>query len=548
MAAIMLCTCSGDQSKFEEMPRSPESLATRDFSANGSSRTGNREATPDDSHVNEVESDLREINYERGNFDAALQVLQGIDIRNMKPVSVSPCSSRRKASEVNGMVMHMSMHSVSLLLEEFTSNAAEECKTIIDIVESAWLNGVPEGTSKECKMIEMFHSTLPKLWMRSGCFEEAFIAYRRALVRPWNLDSQRYANLQKERAVTLLCCGVEVKFPQEFNRQQNMVTPENNIQEEEILLLLVLAVEVLVNHLETLLTGTYSRSEMWYILALFSSATGMDDSALNIIRNGFRVLERKGKPHVPSLLLGAKQTMMSTSHTKKLRLQEEALRLLQEAAAMAKCNPEIMYSFAWENAMQRELNATVENATECLEMVMGGSVIAWKLLNIVLSLHQNFQEAEGVVNIAIDEAEKDDQLDILRLKAQIKASRGQFKRAVESFRVLLATIQAKKEVWKSTTCSEVKSLRKLEMDAWSSVGGSIIAPRSPYGVFIRPFDQSRLRPKHEPTSHGPLPDLGLVLKSKGSLLEAVDYFQAAYELRELSPIQDFSEKLPIMLH
>lgn len=64
MAAIMLCTCSGDQSKFEEMPRSPESLATRDFSANGSSRTGNREATPDDSHVNEVESDLREINYE----------------------------------------------------------------------------------------------------------------------------------------------------------------------------------------------------------------------------------------------------------------------------------------------------------------------------------------------------------------------------------------------------------------------------------------------------------------------------------------------------
>ncbi|KAE8804152.1 tetratricopeptide repeat protein 7A [Hordeum vulgare] len=351
------------------------------------------------------------------------------------------------SESASGRVHIKSEFYFSLLYPEMT-DAAEECKTIIDIVESAWLNGVPEGTSKECKMIEMFHSTLPKLWMRSGCFEEAFIAYRIALVRPWNLDSQRSANLQKERAVTLLCCGVDVKFPQEFNRQQNM------------------AVEVLVNHLETLLTGTYSRSEMWYILALFSSATGMDDSALNIIRNGFRVLERKGKPHVPSLLLGAKQTMMSTSHTKKLRLQEEALRLLQEAAAIAKCNPEIMYSLAWENAMQRELNATVENATECLEMVMGGSVIAWKLLNIVLSLHQNFQEAEGVVNIAIDEAEKDDQLDILRLKAQIKASRGQFKRAVESFRVLLATIQAKKEVWKSTTCSEVKSLRKLEMDAW----------------------------------------------------------------------------------
>ncbi|CAD6250691.1 unnamed protein product [Miscanthus lutarioriparius] len=227
----------------------------------------------------------------------------------------------------------------------------------------------------------------------------------------------------------------------------------------------------------------------------------------------------------------------------------------------------------------------------------------------------------------------------MRLKAQIQASRGQFKPAVESFRVLLATIQAKKEVWKSTTCSEVKSLHKLEMDAWldlasiytkleawhdsnicldkarsidffypipswsefscpldikkmglslklnntvllyrSSVGGSILAPRSPDGVFIRPFDQSRLRPKHgfygrnstksrrernslsiartflrnalrlEPTGHRARLDLGLVLKSEESLLEAADCFQGAYELRELSPIQDFSEQLPIMLH
>lgn len=125
----------------------------------------------------------------------------------------------------------------------------------------------------------------------------------------------------------------------------------------------------------------------------------------------------------------------STSHLDKSRLQDDALRLLQDAAAMAKYNPEIMYSLAWENAMQRKLNAAVENATECLEMVMGGSVSAWKLLILVLSAQQNLQEAEAVADIAIDEAEKDDQLDILRLKAQIQASRGQFKPAVESFRV-----------------------------------------------------------------------------------------------------------------
>ena len=52
----------------------------------------------------------------------------------------------------------------------------------------------------------------------------------------------------------------------------------------------------------------------------------------------------------------------------------------------------------------------------------------------------------------------------------------------------------------------------------------------------------------EPTNHQAWLSLGLVLKAEGSLLEAADCFQAAYELRELSPIQDFSKQLPIMLH
>ncbi|PUZ42338.1 hypothetical protein GQ55_9G575000 [Panicum hallii var. hallii] len=726
MSAIMLCTCSGDQSKFEDLPRSPESLATRDFSANGSSsKMASRETTPDDSQVNEVESDLREtlsLNYEearallgrlehqRGNFDAALQVLQGIDIRSLRPrmtIAIAesikprapPRSSRRKSSQVNGMSTHMSMHSVSLLLEAIllkaksldtlgrVTDAAEECRTIIDIIESAWPYGVPDGTAEDCKLIDIFHLALeylPKLWMRSGSFDEAIIAYRKALTKPWNLDSQRSANLQKDLAVTLLYCGVEVKFPQEFAQERNLVSPGNNI-EEAILLLLILTrklslqeikwdpelvnhlmyalslsghYEVMASHLEMLLPGTYTRSERWYILALCYSAAGMDDSALNIIRNGVCVLERKGKPHIPSLLLGAKLccknpkhaaegikfankamksfrscdmhfisivnhflgvchgpfSRSSTSDLDRSRLQDDALRLLQDAAAMAKYNPEILYSLAWENAMQRKLNAAVESATECLEMVMGGSVSAWKLLILILSAQQNLQEAEAVADFAMDEAEKDDQLDILRLKAQIQASRGQFKSAVESFRVLLSTIQAKKEVWKSTTCKEVKSLQRLEMDAWLDlasiytkleawhdsnicldkaisldffypkcwhVRGLLLDSQSlhqealmvfSFALSIDPdyvpsmvcmaeilrniggnslsiartFLRNALR--LEPTNHRAWLSLGLVLKAEGLLLEAADCFQAAYELRELSPIQDFSKQLPIMLH
>ena len=64
----MLCACSGEQFKFEEPPQSPESLATRDFSASGlSSRTGDWEPKFEDTQVDEAESTLKEalsLNYE----------------------------------------------------------------------------------------------------------------------------------------------------------------------------------------------------------------------------------------------------------------------------------------------------------------------------------------------------------------------------------------------------------------------------------------------------------------------------------------------------
>lgn len=65
----MLCACSGEQFKFEEIPQSPESLATRDFSAGGLSlRTNDWDSKFDDSdQVDDVESALKEalsLNYE----------------------------------------------------------------------------------------------------------------------------------------------------------------------------------------------------------------------------------------------------------------------------------------------------------------------------------------------------------------------------------------------------------------------------------------------------------------------------------------------------
>ncbi|CAH1421975.1 unnamed protein product [Lactuca virosa] len=101
------------QFKVEEpISRSPESLATRDFSASGiSSRTGTGDwdSKFEDAQVDEAESTLKEalslnyeearallgrLEYQRGNFDAALQVFYGIDIRSLSPRMITAISDR----------------------------------------------------------------------------------------------------------------------------------------------------------------------------------------------------------------------------------------------------------------------------------------------------------------------------------------------------------------------------------------------------------------------------------------------------------------------
>ena len=68
----MLCACSGEQFRFDDQPGSPESLATRDFSASGLSSSRTREGADwdsklEESQVDEAESTLKEalsLNYE----------------------------------------------------------------------------------------------------------------------------------------------------------------------------------------------------------------------------------------------------------------------------------------------------------------------------------------------------------------------------------------------------------------------------------------------------------------------------------------------------
>lgn len=72
--------------------------------------------------LKEARALLGRLEYQKGNFDAALQVFYGIDIKNLSPRMIKAISDRTlqhtlKNKRENNVVGLMSLHSVSLLLE-----------------------------------------------------------------------------------------------------------------------------------------------------------------------------------------------------------------------------------------------------------------------------------------------------------------------------------------------------------------------------------------------------------------------------------------------
>ncbi|KAB2629182.1 tetratricopeptide repeat protein 7A-like [Pyrus ussuriensis x Pyrus communis] len=418
----MLYSCSGEQFKFEGPPHSPESLAMRDFSASAlSSRTGDWDSKFEDIQVDEAESTLREalsLNYEearallgrlefqRGNFEAALQVFQGIEIRNLTPgmakAIVERTRQRKPRTKGNNVVLPsvMSMHSVSLLIEAILLKARS-------LGELGRYIGMP------------FQDCIDEL--RGGTF----------------------------------------------------------------LLFVILPLE-------------------------------KNEVALNVLKKVAGCSEAKNKPHFCSFLLGAKLCSQDPIHTdegigfsrkaidlanhqcehfmgqchkylgvcyggaarasvsdsERMSFQRESLNSLNYAALNRKEDPEVMFSLGLENAVQRNLDAAFKNAMKYSDLVAGCSGQSWKLLALIVSAEQCFKDAETIVDFALDEARRVDQLEPRRLKAVLQVAQEQPKQAIETYRMLLTLVQAQRD--KKTKNSEQEKTfdseafveRNLEKEAW----------------------------------------------------------------------------------
>ncbi|KAG4210346.1 hypothetical protein ERO13_A02G041100v2 [Gossypium hirsutum] len=362
---MMRCIWSGQQLRVDDTNASSESLATRDYSVSGySSRAGEMvETKADSSNIEEAESSLREsgylnyeearallgrLEYQKGNIEGALHVFEGIDVSavtsKMKATLSRRCEQNRRRSESEAAPA-MSMHAISLLLEAIFlkakslqhlgrfGEAAQSCKIILETVESALPDGLPDNFSTDCKLQEILNKAvelLPELWKLAGDPQEAILSYRRALLYYWNLDTGTKAKLEKEFAVMLLYSGAEASPLTLRAQMEGSFVPRNNVEEAILLLLILLRkfllkrigwdpsildhlafalsvsgeLRALARQVEELQPEIMERKEQYRTLALCYYGEGEEIIALNLLRN---LLNSRDNPDcVLELLLASK--------------------------------------------------------------------------------------------------------------------------------------------------------------------------------------------------------------------------------------------------
>ncbi|VAI10498.1 unnamed protein product [Triticum turgidum subsp. durum] len=177
---------------------------------------------------------------------------------------------------------------------------------------------------------------------------------------------------------------------------------------------------------------------------------------------------------VADLLLGislSHQARYAPSGTERASQQREALKVLGVAEKkMQGKDFRVLYNLSLENAEQRKLDAAALYAKKLLKLENGSELRSWLLVARITSAQKRFEDAESIVNAALDQTAKWCQGDLLQTKAKIQAANGQFKKAVETYTQLLAVIQLRKKSFNSGLF--VFRARRM-MEAWKQRHGII---------------------------------------------------------------------------
>ncbi|KAL8539775.1 hypothetical protein ACS0TY_001398 [Phlomoides rotata] len=348
----------GESPKLEQYDNDP---AVRQVVANGiCMRTSLVEAKLDAGNIQEAESVLRDklslnfeearavlgkLEYQRGNVEGALRVFDGIDlqaaIQQMQPSLGDKQTSKKGRSRSD---LTSSQHATNLILEAIylkakslqklgkLTEAADECKRVLDAVEKIFSDGIPDVLVENKLQETVSHAVelLPELWKQAGHYPEAMSAYRRALLSQWNLDNECCVRIQKAFAVFLLYSGFEVGPPSLAVQVEGSYVPKNNLEEAILLLMIIMRkfylgknkwdpsvlehltfalsicnqTSVLTKQLEEAMPGAIHRIDRWKAMALSLAGAGQNNDALDLLRKSLHQHEEPND--ITSLLLGAK--------------------------------------------------------------------------------------------------------------------------------------------------------------------------------------------------------------------------------------------------
>lgn len=269
---------------------------------------------------------------------------------------------------------------------------------------------------------------------------------------------------------------------------------------------------VLAKQLEEVMPGVYHRVDRWKSLSLCYFAAGQNKVALNLLRKSLHKHEQPDD--VAALLLAAKicsedpylaaegvgyaqramnnsieneehlkgvglrllglclgkQAKMASSDFERSRLQSEALKSLEAASGLESNNLDLMLELGVQYSEYRNLNAALQYAKKFIDETGGSVLKGWQLLALVLSAQKRFSEAEVVTDAAMDETTKWEQGPLLRLKAKLKVSQSLHMDAIETYRYLLALVQAqKKSFGPLRIVPQVEDDKVNEFEVWNGL-------------------------------------------------------------------------------
>ncbi|CAM0870598.1 unnamed protein product [Alopecurus aequalis] len=172
------------------------------------------------------------------------------------------------------------------------------------------------------------------------------------------------------------------------------------------------------------------------------------------------------------LLLGislSRQARYASSGTESASQQREALEALRVAGKkMQPRDFKVLYNLSLENAEQRKLEAAALYAKKLLKSENGSELRTWLLIARIMSAQKRFEDAESIVNAALDQTAKWCQGDLLQTKAKIQAANGQFKKAIETYTHLLSVIELRTKNFSSgiLMLQGPKDDRTMETETW----------------------------------------------------------------------------------